>query len=228
MSPIERKPVIFGHRGSRRPGPENTPRAVAGALDAGADGVEIDVRRWGPDERLVLSHDPVSGGAEIGADCLDAVLDAARGRGRVICEVKNKPGEADFDAPACRTAHLLVSLLASRAGADDGALDDVVVSSFDWHTLSAVRALGGPPTAFLTQPGVALSAGISYASEHGHAEVHPHWTSVTAKGVARAHELGVRVVPWTATSTRRAQSLARIGVDGVICDDPAAVVAALA
>lgn len=216
--PATSPPVaVFGHRGSRRPGPENTVRAVRDALAGGADGVEVDVRRAG--ERLVLAHGP---GLE-GAEPLGPVLDAALGR-RVICEVKNQPGQADFDAPDCATAGQLVDLLRARAGI--GQVDDVVVSSFDWASLELVRALGGPPTAFLTPPGVALRAGAAYATEHGHAELHPHWSSLTARGVARVHGAGLRVVPWTAGSTWHALALARLRVDGVICDAPAEVVRA--
>lgn len=216
---------VYGHRGSRRPGPENTPEAVAAALLAGADGVEIDVRR-DAGGRLVVSHDPVTGPAPALADVLDAVLAAAGDRPaerrRVICEVKNRPGEPDFDAPACATAEALVGLLAGRGGTDA-----VVISSFDWHSLAAVRRRGGPPTAFLTQPGVALRAGTAFAAEHGHAEVHPHWASVTARAAAGARLAGLSVVPWTVRSVTRARRLAALGVDGLICDDPAAVVAGL-
>src|SRR5690348_16920797 len=56
---------VYGHRGSRRPGPENTPAAVRSALGAGADGVEIDVRRT-RDAQLVCVHDPVLNGGLAG------------------------------------------------------------------------------------------------------------------------------------------------------------------
>ena len=206
---------VYGHRGSVRPGPQNTPSAVAAALAAGADGVEIDLRLVGPD--LVVSHDLPVGGEPGAAD----VLDAGRG-GRVVCEVKNRPGDPDYDAPVAAVAHALVELLAARGN------DDVVVSSFDWFSIDAVRRLGGPPTAFLTPFGMSMRAGVAYASEHGHAEVHPHWSSITRRGVEKAHAAGLRVVTWTVTSLIAARRLERLGVDAVICDDPAGVVAGLA
>jgi glycerophosphoryl diester phosphodiesterase len=206
---------VYGHRGSVRPGPQNTPSAVAAALAAGADGVEIDLRLIGSD--LVVSHDYP------GADVPGAseVLDAGRG-GRVVCEVKNRPGDPDYDAPAAGVARALVALLSARGS------DDVVVSSFDWYSIDAVRSLGGPPTAFLTPFGMSMRAGVAYAAEHGHAEVHPHWSSVTRRGVERAHDAGLRVVTWTVTSLIAARRLQRFGVDAVICDDPADVTAGLA
>lgn len=211
--PDPTRPAVYGHRGSVRPGPENTPAAVRAALAAGADGVEIDVRRSAGG--LVVSHDPPAGDAP---PLLD-VLDAAAG-GRVVCEVKNVAGEPDFDAPRSAVARALVDVLAARR-------DDAVVSSFDWFSLDAVRELDGPPTAFLLGFGVSLRAGVAHAREHGHAEVHPHWSAVTRRGVAAAHEAGLRVVTWTVTSLVSARRLARLGVDGLICDDPAAVVRGL-
>jgi glycerophosphoryl diester phosphodiesterase len=209
-------PLVLGHRGSRSPGPENTPGAVAAALTAGADGVEIDVRRL-PDGTLVVAHDPPVGGEPL----LGEVLDAAVTRGLVVCEIKNVAGQADFDAPRAATAGLLLDLLTARGGADE-----VVVSSFDWFTVEAVRAADGPPTGFLTPPGVALEASIGYVRPAGHAQIHAHWTSLTPDGLAAAHRAGLAVVAWTITDVEHALALGALGVDGLICDDPAAVVAA--
>jgi glycerophosphoryl diester phosphodiesterase len=206
---------VYGHRGSVRPGPENTPGAVRAALAAGAAGVEVDLRLAGGS--LVASHDTPAAALVPAA----SVLDAARGS-RIICEVKNRPGEPDYDAPRSGVALALLDLLASRSG-----IDRVVVSSFDWFSLDAIRDAGGPPTGFLTPFGMSMRAGIAHAREHGHAELHPHWSAVTRRGVDAAHEAGLTVVTWTVTSPLAARRLARLGVDGVICQDPAMVVAAL-
>ena len=180
---------------------------VTAALDAGADGVEVDVRRT-PEGLLVCSHDPLD--AARAYDPVEAVLDAARGRGRVVLEVKNIPGEPDFDAPTEATARLLLDLLARREG------DDVVVSSFDWFAIEAAR--GAVPTAFLTPPGIAAGANLAYVAENGHAECHPHVAMVLVEPemVAAAHERGVRVVCWTVDDADVARRLADLGVDGII------------
>ncbi len=228
--PVVVRTQVYGHRGSRRPGPENTAAGVRAALRAGADGVEVDVRRDGSGA-LVVSHDPVQGPAQALAAVLDAVLFTA-GPGaaregslaaRVVLEVKNRPGDPDFDDSVAATARALVGLLAARGGHDNA-----VISSFDEHSLNLVRALGGAPSALLTPPGVALRVGTANAVQHGHVELHPHWASVTARGVGRAHAAGLRVVPWTVVSVARARRLAALGVDALICDDPGALVGTLA
>jgi glycerophosphoryl diester phosphodiesterase len=226
---------VYGHRGSRRPGPENTATAIDAALRSGADGVEIDVRA-AADGLLVCCHDPAVRGlpiattagpvlVEAGLTCLAQALDAAAGRGRVICEVKNVAGEPGYDGPAAGVALALVALLAARAGAGHGGADDVVVSSFDWFSLEAVRTAEGPPTAFLAPPGVALSASAGYAAGR-HSQLHPHVSDVLAAGaqaVEGVRRRGLAVVAWTVTSAAQAGELAGLGVDGVICDEPSAI-----
>ena len=228
---------VHGHRGSRRPGPENTRGAVVAALAAGAAGVEVDARRCA-DGSLVCIHDaqlpsgqPVLQATSrqllgLGVPSLTEVLDAALGRGRVTVEIKNVPGEPDFDAPEETAVGVLLDLLgARRAG---GIADDVTVSSFDWFAIERARD-GGWPTGFLVLPGVALSAAVAYAADAGHREVHPTVAAALADpaGLAAAGAAGLAVVCWTVQTADEARALAALGVDGVICDDPAAVVAGL-
>lgn len=229
--------AVLGHRGSRRPGPENTLAAVMAALSSGAAGVEIDVRR-GADGVLVCVHDAqlpsglavLSAGTDdllaAGVPSLVEVLDAAHGRGRVIIEIKNVPGEPDFDAPLEASATMLLDLLAARRAA--GSADDVLVSSFDWFAIERVRD-GGWPTGFLVLPGVALSAATAYAGEAGHQELHPTVAAALAdpEGVLAARAAGLAVVCWTGQTVAEVRALAAIGVEGVICDDPAEILTAL-
>jgi len=206
---------VYGHRGASATHPENTVAAVVAAFDAGAYGVEVDVRRR-PDGTLVLSHDPSYGpDAALLADVLAAA------RGRVIAEVKNIPGEPDYDARTEATAHLLVALLA-------GTSYDVTVSSFDWFAVEVARD-AGLRTAFLTPPGIALEAALAYADDARVDECHPHWSAVLEAPalVATAHEHGKAVVCWTVDDVDIARQLRDAGVDGVITNDPALLVTSL-
>lgn len=214
--------LVIGHRGSRAPGPENSPLAVAAAVDAGAAGVELDVR-WGADGALRCAHDPLPTGPGAAPPLLHDVLAVARGL--VVLEVKNVPGQPDYDAPVESVARELVRVLPAAAAFD------VVVSSFDWLAIEAVRSLDGPPTAFLAPPGVALGAAINYASGARHSQVHVHLSDVLAAGAAgvvAAHEAGLGVAVWTITDLEVLPTLASWQVDGAICDDPAAAVRRLA
>ena len=203
---------VYGHRGFAAAHPENSVAGVTAAFAAGAYGVEIDVRRT-PSGELLLSHDPLPESFD-GLASLSDALDAATGH--VVIEVKNLPGEADFDAPYEETARLLVALLAGRSG------DEVTVSSFDWFAIEVARD-AGLRTAFLTPPGIALDAALAYVTEARHAECHPHWTAVLEDppAVAAAHDAGVGVVAWTCDDLDVVRQLRDAGVDGVITNDPA-------
>jgi glycerophosphoryl diester phosphodiesterase len=231
---------VYGHGGRAGDSPGNSLAGVRSALDAGATGVEVDVRMTA-DGVLVLCHDMDArrvGGSTtpiraltaaelpVGVGRLDAVLDAARGRGQLILEVKNAPGEVDFDAPLGRVAHALCDLLLAR-----GSVDDVVVSSFDWFAIETVRArLPGVPTAFVTPIGVAAEACVAYAVDNGHDQCHPHVSAVLVQPeqVALAHVVGLEIACWTVDDPQDVRELAAAGVDAVITNDPAGVLAALA
>lgn len=205
----------------------------------------MDVRRCAGDD-LVCCHEPdkagvmllttsVSSLAQLEIPPLEEVLDLCCGRGSAVLEIKNVPGQPDFDAPRERTTHRLLETLRGRRRA--GREDDVVISSFDWFALDLVRAerdhddwAGRPPrTALLTLPGVALLAGVTTAVESGYDEVHAPVEMVrqAPEMVRRARDVGRPVVAWTVRTVAEALEMHAAGVEAVICDDPAAVVRAL-
>src|SRR4051794_17373011 len=61
---------VLAHRGANRLAPENTLPAMAGAVDAGADGVELDLHRTA-DGALVVRHDADTPAGKIGELSLD-------------------------------------------------------------------------------------------------------------------------------------------------------------
>jgi glycerophosphoryl diester phosphodiesterase len=224
---------VWGHRGSREPGPENTPQAVAAAIAAGAGGCEVDARRTA-DGVLVCRHDPLVGSraiiqssaadlVEVGVPLLADVI-AAAGESRLVLEVKNVPGEPDFTAEPV-AAQVLVALLAELTD-----LPDVLISSFDPASLEAARAAGWP-VGLLTIPGISVADGLAYATQAGYQELHAHVSEIEAAGADagfKVHAAGLRLVAWTVTSAAEALAMLSSGVDAVICDDPAAIVRVLA
>lgn len=220
---------VLGHRGSRVPGPENTIAAVQAALAAGAAGVEVDARRCA-DGQLVVHHDPLLRGRPIlawppgelalrGVPLLSEVLAACRGRGQVVCEVKNAPADPDHDPTSRRTLAALLPLLSAP--------DDLVVSSFD-PTVAAAARSEGLVTGLLTRPGVTVGSGAAAAAEGGH-QLHAHVSSVRLDRSAarRCHDQGVELVVWTVTRLALARRLQAGGVDAIIADDPAGLVPGL-
>jgi glycerophosphoryl diester phosphodiesterase len=224
-------PRVIAHRGARRVAPENTIEAFVAAARLGADGVELDVHR-AADGALVVHHDADARSVGVLAQralseiraarpdipTLDEALDACAGM-LVNVEVKNVPGDADYD-PTDGAAAAVVELLTRRA-----LRDDVLVSSFNIATADRVRALDASiPTGFLTLVGMDPVDGVEVAHAHGHGALHPDVRSFADTAaedtVARAHELEMAVNVWTVNSEEEMRRLAAAGVDALITDMP--------
>jgi glycerophosphoryl diester phosphodiesterase len=225
---------VIGHRGASAAAPENTLAAFRAATALGADGVELDVRRTA-DGALAVCHDPhlPDGRAVLDvsrAELPDEVpvlaeaLDACAGLAVVNVEIKNWPGEADFD-PDAAIAATVVDVLASRPAAERAAF---LVSCFHEPTLDRVHALAPEvATAWLTLGFADIGADLARIAAGGHAAVHPHHSAVDPDVVKRAADVGLVVNTWTCDLPDRIRWLADAGVAGIVTNDVATAVAAL-
>jgi glycerophosphoryl diester phosphodiesterase len=224
-------PLVLAHRGARQAAPENTLEAFTAAARLGADGVELDVHSTA-DGVLVVHHDADAAGIGVLADrtltavrvarpdipTLEEALEACAGM-LVNIEVKNLPGDADYD-PAEGAASTLVEVLAGR-----GRRDDVLVSSFNIESADRVRALDATiPTGFLTLVGLDPLDGVEVAHAHGHGALHADVRSLKGEAaeatIGRAHELGMAVNVWTVNGEAEMRRLAAAGADALITDVP--------
>ena len=102
----------------------------------------------------------------------------------------------------------------------------VILQSFDFRTLHAMKKLA---------PDIRLAAlyegspkdFVAIAREAGAQIISPRYTLVTKEQVDRAHKAGLQVVPWTANKQADWEKLVDAGVDAVISDDPAELIAYL-
>ena len=239
---------VIGHRGASRAERENTLAAFRAAGAQGADGVELDVRRT-VDGALAVHHDAhlPDGRAIVATTWADmpehvpdlaAALDACAGLGTVNVELKNWPGDVDFD-PTLAIVDPLVDALLSRSATERAAL---LVSCFHLPSVDRVRALApelatgwlvigpgiGPDGASAaTEGGDVLGATIAAVADRGHRALHPHHAFVNPELVDAAHTAGVAVNAWTADDPERIVWLADTGVDAVITNVPDVALAAL-
>ncbi len=172
--------------------PENTVEAFVAAGVLGADGVELDVHRTA-DGALVVHHDAGARGVGVLAERTEAEIRASRPEiptleealeacaGMLVnIEVKNLPGDADYD-PGEGVAGAVVELLVRR-----GRRDDVLVSSFNLESADRVRELDGAiPTGFLTLVGMDPVDGVDVAHAHGHGAVNPDVRALPRDGGQR-------------------------------------------
>lgn len=220
--------LVFAHRGLHREERENTLDAFRAAVSLGVDGVELDVRRT-VDGALVVHHDPRADGLEIArtrqrdlpryVPTLDEAMDAC-GDVTVNVEIKNleEPGEA-YDASGDFARAVLADL---RQG---GWRDRVLVSSFDQATCCVVRSF---------DPAVAVGwllwevdplGALTQAHVLEFQAVHPHFGVVDEAFMDRARELGLAVNVWTVNAEADVARVLALGVDAIITDDPALVMA---
>jgi len=226
---------VLAHRGGTGPWRENTVEAFAGALGAGADGVELDVRRT-MDGALVVHHDvAVEGAGPVHDRRRDELPDwvptlaealAACDGAVVNVEIKNFPTDAAFDQGYRVSADVAGVLARAGAGAGEGGWPArVVVSSFWPDTLGALRAaterLGSaevPALGLLVHPALDAGPALDTAVALGCAALHPHHRQVDGDLVAKAHDLGLAVVTWTVNETEDLDAVVGAEVDAVITD----------
>jgi glycerophosphoryl diester phosphodiesterase len=217
-------PIVYAHRGASAAAPENTVEAFELARALGADGVELDVRRC-LDAALVLHHDAAlpdgrviveTGRADLPATlpdlavALDVCADLV-----VNIEIKNAPGEPDFD-PDRAVVDAVVALLDQR-----GRRDRVIVSCFHLETIDRVKALDRDiATGYLTTIDPLPTEGIALAVERGHDAIHPHHLTVDQALVDLARSAGLALNTWTVDDPGRIRELADLGVDGICTNVP--------
>lgn len=154
---------------------------------------------------------------------LDEVLALApRGSFEFNIEMKSDPKQAELSPEPRRFAELTAAAIRQHK------LEKrVMVQSFDFRTLHALKAIapeirqsalyGGLPKDF-----------VEISREAGGAQiVSPHYLLVTEGKVKKAHEAGLKVVPWTPNTPGAWDRLIGDGVDAIITDDPAALIAHL-
>lgn len=160
---------------------------------------------------------------------LEQVLrEGRRRRWRLSVELKNIPGEANFD-PTGRAAADAFAALLDRVPYSSSRL---VVQSFWPLSLDRVEELAPQyPTALLTTsqlPGAPSGVGFNatsnalFATVRGYEIASPDSTSIdmSAEAVQVAQGLGRQVVVWTVDEPGDIVRMAGIGVDGIITNRP--------
>ena len=219
---MSRSTQIIAHRGASHAEPENTLAAFRRAGAMGADAVELDVRVTA-DGLLVVHHDAgLPDGRRIASidarelpahvPPLDAALDACRGMW-VNVEIKNYPGDPDFDAASKVADATIAALLDRPAG------ERFLVSCFHLDTIDRCRELAPEiPTAFLCA--IVPDRIAALLAERGHQAFHPWDPTVTAALIDECHAAGVDVNTWTCDDAERMAQLLRWGIDGICTNDP--------
>jgi glycerophosphoryl diester phosphodiesterase len=244
------RPLVFGHRGGAKIGPENTVLAFARALAAGADGFECDVR-LSADGLPVVIHDPTLDRTTDRTGPVGALTAEALARVDATCHFQ--PAAPAYAATLVVGVPTLLSVLeqfprarviielkdtrealARAVAGIVGALaaeDRVCVGSFNRAVLEMVRAIA---------PAIVTSASLPEAQRTLLRSWLPPLPRIGAAPyralqvpersgrvrvaqpafVRQAHREGALVQVWTVDSPADVDRLLGYGVDGIISDRP--------
>lgn len=239
--------LIIGHRGFAAKHPENTMTSFRAAIEAGADGIELDVH-VSRDGQLVVMHDETVDRTTDGKGAIKDLdyetirqLDAGGGEHPPLLE------EALL---ACKAAKVLlnIEIKAREAGLravelvqQHGYASGVIVSSFKHDVLSVITASSpGIKTAALvptTAGGFVKNivakalnkdqeAMIAQATTIAAAAINPFHATCTAAFMERAKAAGLDIYPWTVDTPKLALKLASWGATGIITNHPARLIEA--
>jgi glycerophosphoryl diester phosphodiesterase len=156
---------------------------------------------------------------------LAEVLQLAKGKGVDLnIETKIFPSRPELTPSPEEFARLVIEEVRRH-----GLEDKLILQSFDWRTLEAMKKLAPQVRLSALYPNV-MNATRDYLGEAlaaGYGFVSPHFRVTSKETVAKAHAAGVQVAPWTANEPQVWDVLIAAGVDAIITDDPAALIAYL-
>jgi glycerophosphoryl diester phosphodiesterase len=237
--------IVVAHRGASRRAPENTMEAFRLGVEAGADAIELDVHLTADGQLAVIHDESLDRTTDRTGRVADLTMDQIR-EADAGATFTTEGDEAPYAGRGLEVPTLvevldwlpdgigLVIEIKARAAADavveavrdrplrgDGRLS---VISFDEASIERVRELDPEiRTGYLLVPTQPIEPALTWATERGHAGVHP-WEGdlgidplpLLAQARAFGREIGCYVV----NDPDRMRHLAACGLWGFVTDDP--------
>ena len=221
---MPRSILLLGHRGAREYAQENTVGAFDLALAQGADGFEFDVRST-RDLQSVVCHDPKFHGLVIRRSSLKQIR-AASGPSKEIPPslrgVLERYGGSAF-----------LNIEVKVRGIEESVVSEVHHAHPERYFISSFLP-GVVLRLYALDPSLVLGAlaqtrwqlrrwrrlPVQY--------VVPHYRLLSGRLVDKLHAAGKTVITWTVNDRRKMLRAARMGVDGIISDDPKLLVETVA
>lgn len=234
------KVQVFAHRGGRKWAPENTLSAFSKSVQAGVDGIELDIHKCKSGELIVI-HD-------------DTVNRTTNGKGYVKDKTLSELKELDagsWYAPEFKDERLpllsevlklvdgkivinieIKNLPVKYAGIEDDLIkllegyqykDRIIISSFDHQALQKIHQKA--PQYKLALLDEANMVDMSdYAKRVGAQNWNPYFECIRPDTLEAAHNANLQVFPWTVNDPQEWERIAKLGTDGIITDDPVGLI----
>ncbi len=229
----EERLQIIAHRGYSDVFPENTLEAFGGAIDIGADYIELDVQRTG-DGQIVVFHDGdllrITGAEGRIADySYEELLQMDAGSWfsgsfagahiPTLEEALTLIGESDLkvylELKDIGQADEFVEAVVETAR-QCGMENRCVFASFNYQYLAQIKESDSSLKVLYN-----TTSGKRTLPQENPAEYYGLWVqSVTIDTVRAIHEAGSRVFVWTADTPQQIRNLQAMGVDGIVTNNP--------
>ena len=215
-------PLILGHRGAPYDAPENTLRAFALAMEQGADGVELDVRRARDGVPVVVHDDSLErtrGTAGRVAELEWPALARLTG-----AELPSLEQAAAWAAASAAWLNVEMKVPGAEAATVEilrsaGVAERTFVSSFDARVVAELGRLAPELPRFLLTEAWDEAA-QQVVVESGARGVCLHVDAATALNLEVLRNDGIPVVVWTVDAPSRIRELLDAGVAAVITNRP--------
>lgn len=234
---------IWAHRGYSRKYPENTMLAFQKAVEAGTDGIELDVHST-RDGVLVIHHDETLNRTTDGFgrifECyfkdlrtLNAAAAFPKGYPRQpiprleeYCEwMQDQRILTNLEIKNETVFYPMIEETIWEMLEKYRITDRVILSSFNHVTLKKIKEIDPKARVgalVLPEWGVKVWPG-AYCAEAGFDAYHPSWEHLDLAAVNDCHRHKVKVNVWTVNKPGKVDQLYGWGCDGVITNDPAMV-----
>lgn len=229
--------LIFAHRGYSAKYPENTMLAYEKAVQAGADGIELDVQMT-KDGELILMHDEAVDRTTDGTGLvkdknledikkLDAsyVFTGEYGVNRIptlreyftfakmadiLTNIELKTGVYPYDGIEEKTLSMIDEF---------GLRDKVIVSSFNHYSVLKMKKMAPDMKYGLLEESWIVGM-PAYADNLQMNYLHPIASSVTLDMYHESQAKNIGINTWTVDDPAEMKRLLELGVNGIISDDP--------
>jgi glycerophosphoryl diester phosphodiesterase len=238
--------VVVAHRGASAQAPENTMEAFRLGVEAGADALELDVHLTVDGQLAVIHDDTLDRTTDLTGAVRDLTMDEIREadagarftrpddagfpfRGRGL-RVPTLPEVLEWlpdgiglviEIKARDAADAVIEAVRDHPVRGDGRL---AVISFDEAAIERVRELDPEiRTGYLLVPTQPIEPALVWATEHGHAGVHPYEADLGMDPLpllAQAHAYGREIGCYVVNDPERMKHLAACGVWGFVTDVP--------
>ncbi len=237
---------VISHRGANLDAPQNTIPAFERSLEIGVDGFETDIH-LSSDGVPVICHnytiDETSNGkGEVKSMTYDELRSYDFGSWFNEKFKGTKLPSVEEFLVLCETADIEIMNIEIKPPLDGdmsivaktidavkahGLFDKLLISSFSADVLVECKKVDpNCKTGYLYAPDKKhcytqmLFGYVEFAKKIKADYLHPHFLSVNRRYVRRLHENGIGINVWTVDKEKIARKLLKLGVDGIITNDP--------